>query len=228
MQHEPCDLRSCFLCSNCTPVWKELIAIKKTTLHIKKGGQVFREGEEVKGIYFMYSGAAKVHKQWTQEKELILRFTKTGDLLGHRGLHSGNTYPVTATALEDAQVCFIDAGFLEATLKADHDFTYRIMQFYAAELQKAETRMRNLALMEVKGRIAETLLELQQVFGTHKNKYIAVTVTRQDIAAYAGTTYETVFKFLRTLVAAKIISTAGKNIRINNAGKLAEMVRNAR
>ena len=84
MQHEPCDLRSCFLCSNCTPVWKELIAIKKTTLHIKKGGQVFREGEEVKGIYFMYSGAAKVHKQWTQEKELILRFTKAGDLLGHR------------------------------------------------------------------------------------------------------------------------------------------------
>jgi CRP/FNR family transcriptional regulator len=50
-----------------------------------------------------------------------------------------------------------------------------------------------------------------------------VAVTRQDISAYAGTTYETVFKILRTLVSSKIISVNGKSIRINHAGKLQQL-----
>jgi CRP-like cAMP-binding protein len=228
MKNETCNVSSCFLCSHCIPDWKELIAVKKKTLRFKKGEQLFSEGEKVTGIYFMYSGSAKVHKQWIDQKELIIRFTKAGDILGHRGLGAGDLYPVSATALEDSKACFISNNFLDTTLKADHAFTYRLMQFYAAELQKAEMRMRNLALMEVKGRVAESLLELLAVFGTNKSKYISVPVTRQDIAAYAGTTYETVFKFLKMLINAKIISASGKSIRINNADKLRGFIKNAK
>ncbi|MEO5682452.1 MAG: Crp/Fnr family transcriptional regulator [Chitinophagaceae bacterium] len=220
MRNESCNVSSCFLCSHCTPEWRDLIAVKKTTLRFKKGEQLFKEGEKVTGIYLLYSGAVKVHKHWTDQKELILRFTKAGNMLGHRGLATGDVYPVSATALEDSTACFITSSFLETTLKADHAFTYRLMQLYAAELQKAEMRMRNLALMDVNGRIAEALLELLTVYGTNKSKYISVTVTRQDIAAYAGTTYETVFKMLRTLIASKTISVTGKSIRINNIDKL--------
>jgi len=227
MKKESCNVSSCFLCSQCTTEWRELIAVKKTTLRFKKGEPLFTEGEKVKGIYCMYSGAAKVHKHWRDQKELILRFTKAGDMLGHRGLATGDVYPVSATALEDSTACFIPADFLEATLKTDHAFTYRLVQFYAVELQKAEMRMRNLALMEVNGRIAHTLLELYTVFGLNKNKYISVAVTRQDIAAYAGTTYETVFKFMRTLIASKILSVSGKSIRINSIDKVKELIKNA-
>jgi len=228
MKNETCNVSSCFLCSHCIPEWKELVAIKKRTLRFKKGEQLFSEGEKVTGIYFMYSGSAKVHKHWIDQKELIIRFTKAGDILGHRGLGTGDLYPVSATALEDSKACFISNSFLDTILKADHAFTYRLMQFYAAELQKAEMRMRNLALMEVKGRVAETLLELLAVFGTNKSKYISVPVMRQDIAAYAGTTYETVFKFLKMLTTAKIISASGKSIRINNADKLRGFIKNAK
>jgi CRP/FNR family transcriptional regulator len=102
------------------------------------------------------------------------------------------------------------------------------MQLYAGELQKAEMRMRDLALMEVKGRVAQTLLELHQVFGINREKYIAVAVTRQDIAAYSGTTYETVFKILKTFEKTKTISTAGKSIRVNDLVKLGKIVSTAK
>jgi CRP/FNR family transcriptional regulator len=88
--------------------------------------------------------------------------------------------------------------------------------------------MRNLALMEVKNRIAETLLELLDVFGINAEGYMTVPVTRQDIAAYAGTTYETVFKFLKTLTTDKIISADGKSIKINAENKLRKIVKNAK
>jgi len=209
------------------PEWKEVIAVKKTTLRFRKGALLFKEGEPVKGIYLLYSGAVKVHKKWADGKELIIRFAAVGDILGHRGL-AGDIYPVSATALEDSKACFVSNPFLETTLRADHVFTRTLMQFYAAELQKAELRMRNLALMEVKGRIAEALLELQAVYGTGKNKFIRVPVTRQDIAGYAGTTYETVFKFLKILVDAKVIQVSGKSICIRQPGKLVKMCDSSR
>ncbi len=215
MQAITCNLSNCFLCSFCIPEWKEAIAFRKTTLHIKKGKQLFAEGEKVKGIFFIYSGALKIHKQWIDEKELILRFAKAGDIAGHRGLGGADKYPVSATALEDTKACFITNEFFEALLKTDPALTHRLMNFYVSELQKAEKRMRDLAHMDVRGRIAGALLEIASFFGVDKDKFISVVITRQDIASYSGTTYETVFKFFTDLTQKKIITTSGKSIRIN-------------
>jgi CRP-like cAMP-binding protein len=223
-----CDLNSCFLCRHCSEGWRDLIGLKKTTLFFKKGKSIFTEGQKVTGIYLIFTGSAKVHKQWADKKELIIRFTKAGGIVGFRGLGSSKLYPVSATALEDSKICFIENEFFETTLANNPSLTLQLLQLYADELQKAELRMRNLALMEVKGRIAETLLELQTAFDTKKNKYISVPVSRQDIAAYAGTSYETVFKVMRTWLDEKIISASGKSIRINNLVKLQGIVKHAK
>jgi CRP/FNR family transcriptional regulator len=193
------------------PEWKEVIALKKTTLTVKKGKPVFSEGEKVTGIFFLYAGYVKVHKLWLGQKDLILRFAAPGDILGHRGLGGIDYYPVTATALEDSRLCYISNDFLDASLKANPTLTYQLMHFYAAELQRAEQRMRDMVHMEVKGRVAGALLEIAA---------LPLTVTRQDIASYAGTTYETVFKFFTELTNEKIISTSGKDIRINDPVRL--------
>lgn len=214
MQDLSCGLDHCFLCRHCIPEWKELIAVRKKTLLIKKGKQLFREGEKVNGIFFIYSGVVKILTSWPKGKEIIIRFAKAGEIAGHRGLGGSDVYPITGTALEDTTACFISNEFLETTLKANPLLTYTLMQFYAMELQRAEQRMRDLTHMEVKWRIAGALLDIARIFGEDKDHFLGVTLTRHDIAAYAGTTYETVFKFFTELIAAKIISTSGKSIRI--------------
>lgn len=223
-KNNKCNVSSCFLCRHSGKGWKELIGLKKKNLFFKKGKSIFKEGEKVKGIYFIYSGSVKVHKEWSDKKELVIRFAKSGGVIGFRGFGKTKVYPVSATALEDSKICFVENDFFETSLTNNPSLTYQFMQLYADELLKAELRMRNLALMEVKGRIAETLLELCDLFGAGKNKYLTVAVSRQDIAAHAGTTYETVFKFLRTLINDKIISTSGKNIKVNDTEKLKKFV----
>lgn len=224
MPNVGCDLKSCFLCLHCMPEWKEAVAVKKHTTVFKKGKSIFREGETVKGIYFIYQGSAKIYMQWGGEKELILRFAKAGDILGHRGFGGDHHYPISATALEDSKVCFIPDDFLSATLKTNSGFTNKLLQVFAADLQKAEKRMRDLAHMEVKGRIAFALLEIRETFGVDKEKYISIPILRQDIASYAGTTYETVFRFFTELTRKKILATHGKQIRINNPEALRKMI----
>jgi CRP-like cAMP-binding protein len=98
-----------------------------------------------------------------------------------------------------------------------------MMHLYAAELQKAEKRMRDLTHMEVKGRIAWALLDILAGSGTAPDGTLALKLTRQDIAAYAGTTYETVFKFFAELGAAGVIRTSGKDIEVMRPERLREM-----
>ena len=84
--------------------------------------------------------------------------------------------------------------------------------------------MRDLVHMGVKGRIALALIEIAEIFGSGDDKFIALPIQRQDVAFYAGTTYETVFKFFAELIAKKIIQTSGKNIRINDPDALRQFV----
>lgn len=224
MQEVSCGLDRCFLCRNCIPEWKEVIAGRKKTFLIRKGKALFRHGERVKGIFFLIEGFVKIHAPWAEEKDMIIRFAKAGDIVGHRGWGGEETYPITATALEDTTACFITNEFLDATLKTNPSLTYTLLRFYAAELQTAERRMRELTHMEVKGRIAGALLEILGIFGVNKERYISVPITRQDIASYAGTTYETVFKFFTELIRGKIISTSGKSIRINKSEQLKQYI----
>jgi CRP/FNR family transcriptional regulator len=224
MPKELCNLDTCFLCRNCYPEWKELIEIKKTTVSFKKGKQIINEGEKVKGIYFMYSGLVKVHMQWVNQKELIVRFAKKGDIVGIRGLGDRHVYPISVTAITDTKLCFIPNNFLESTLKVNQQFTYQLMHYYANELQHAEKRMRNLVHMEVKSRVAEALIELASIFNSNTNSPLEITLNRQDIASYAGTTYETVFKFFIELTKKKIISLSGKTIKINQPEKLKSFI----
>lgn len=216
MNTASCGLDRCFLCSHCLPEWKNLVALHKNTIVFKKGKKIFSEGDPVQGIFFVYDGTIKVSMKWDGQKELIVRFARPGDVLGHRGFGGTAIYPISATALEDCKVCFIDNNFLETSLKANTELTYQLMQLYASDLLKAEKRMRDLAHREVKGRIALTVLEIADTFGTGDDQYITVPISRQDIASYAGTTYETVFKFFTELANKNILTTAGKSLKIDD------------
>ena len=99
------------MCKNCKPEWLKAIEANRQSLHFKKGEALFHEGDPVTGMYFIYSGVVKVHKKWSDDKELILRFAKKGAIVGHRGLGNDTIYPITATALTATDICFVDLDF---------------------------------------------------------------------------------------------------------------------
>jgi len=220
-----CDHKSCFLCNLCLPEWLPAIEGNKKTFHFKKGEIIFKEGNPVKGIYFVYSGTVKVHKKWGKEKELIIRFAKNGDIIGHRGLGEEIIYPVSGTALESTTVCFVDLDFFKTTLRINSDFTIRLLMFYADELQRSERKMNNLAHMQVKGRVAYCLVSLKNKFGVTPEGHIDLIISRQDLASYAGTTYETVFRILNEFTQDAIVATNSKTISILNETALINLAK---
>lgn len=219
-----CDANSCFMCQNCLKEWQPAICANKINIKLKKGEILFREGDPVTGIYFVFSGNLKVYKQWDADKELIIRFARNGAILGHRGIGENLNYPISAEALEPSVVCYVDMRFFESTLKVNGELTYKLVNFFASELRKSEQRMRDLAHMSVKGRVADALLKFQEQFGITSTGLINISLSRQELASYAGTTYETVFRVINELVNSQVISLSGKNIAIINHQALTQLV----
>lgn len=220
-----CDLHTCFLCTHCLPEWLPAIGVHRKNLDVKKGEQIFKEGDAASGIFFIYRGTVKVHKRWDKDKDLIIRFAKSGDMLGHMGLGSDLVFPVTATALEPLILCYLDMSFFEATLNVNNKFTYQLMRFFANELQESERRMRNLAHMSVKARISQAFLALKEKFGSGHNGLLGIEITKQDISSYAGVSYETLFKVCQELSRLKIIELNGKAISILKPEALLQIVK---
>ncbi len=207
-----CDLHSCFFCRGCLPEWQPAILAHRRQIRFGKGDAVFREGDPVEGIFFIESGWVKVHQHWGTDKELILRFASDGDVIGHRGLGGENIYPVSATTLHPVRACYIPLDFFMTSLKVNRDFSLQLLLFYASELQESEKRMRNLAHMPVKGRLAQSLLRLHKKFGTDATGALRVPLSQQDLASYTGTAYESVFRILQEFIAEGWIRKEGKKI----------------
>jgi len=209
-----CDLKTCFMCQHSLSEWHPAIASNRKNFVVKKGELIFTEGEPVAGVYFVTSGNVKIHKKWG-DKELILRFANDGAIFGHRGITTKfDVYPISATSLETTHFCVVDIEFFKTTLKVNHDFAHQMLMFYANELHSSEKKMRNLALMSVKSRLAVSLIELKEQFGLDKDGFLALELSRQDLAAYTGATYETVFRTMNELLAERLIKINGKALGI--------------
>ena len=84
-------------------------------------------------------------------------------------------------------------------------------------------KMSNLVHMNVRARVAETLLALLSQFGKSRDGSIDIQLSRQDIAAFTGTTYETLFRTMQEFIQGKLIRVSGKKIFLLKEKKLAEL-----
>jgi CRP-like cAMP-binding protein len=207
-------------CRECLPEWLPAINAHRKSLRFTKGESLFVEGQVMEGMYFITEGIVKVHKHWSDDKELILRIANDGDIVGHRGLGDDNLYPASATALETTSVCYVDLEFFTNSLKVNTGFLYKLMMFFASELKESEKRMRNLAHMPAKGRIAHAIITLVKKFGITDEGRVNIILSRQDMASYTGTTYETYFRIMNELVEEKMVRTDGKSIYVIDKDRL--------
>ncbi|MBG9378297.1 Crp/Fnr family transcriptional regulator [Panacibacter sp. DH6] len=217
-----CDLNTCMMCRLCMKEWKPALAASRSNYTYRKGELIFKEGDAVRGVYFINEGTVKVHKQWG-DKELILRLANSGAIAGHRGLGGDFIYPVSATALGTTEVCFFDLDFFRATIKVNHDLSYELIMFLAGDLKESEQNMRNLVHMPVKNRIAQALIALENKFGVRENGIIDIDISRQDLASFVGTTYETLFRMLNELIEEGLIKADGRHLQIIDKNRVSTL-----
>ena len=145
-----------------------------------------------------------------------------GDILGHRGYGEDLKYPISASALEDSQLCFIsNRDFLDA-LKDNALLGYHLTMFFATELKHAEKRFFNFTTMTVKERLAYILYELATSHGIKKGNHVVIDLylSRKILMNFVATTYESTVRVISEFAKNKILTFQGHSVTVLSMKKL--------
>ncbi len=203
-----------------TPEQLENLAFGKGCNFHKRGNIIYHERTHVNGFYCVNKGIIKMYKTGIDGKEQIIRFAKRGDIIGYRSVLSNESACTTAKVLEDALLCFIPSNTLFQLVKTNSAFAVELMQLTCKELGDSNNYITDIAQKTVRERLAEVLLLLKDTFELDKEKFLQITLTREELANYVGTATESVIRLLSEFKSDKLIELSGRRIKILKPEKL--------
>ncbi len=195
----------------------------KETKTIKKGEPLFEEGERLKGVYCVRSGTSKLSKLSDNGRDQIVKLATKGEVLGQRSVIADGHTNLTATALEDMEVCFIPKSSISDPLRNNPVYVNAVLKQMATDLQFSDSKVVNMAQKSVKQRLAATLLYLDENFGTDQDGNLSLQLTRADIADIVGTAPELLIRTLAKFKKDGLVELKGKKIRIASRSGLQTM-----
>jgi CRP-like cAMP-binding protein len=220
-------------CSNCSASGRsafgslcsgsiQRISEEKTCTYYKKGQTLFHEGTRPMGVFCINSGRIKVFKLGSDGKEQIIKVSTTGDLLGYKALLADDFYGLTATALDDSQICFLPKNEFLEMLAQDSNLQKEILKMVCKENEEMAQRITNLAQKPVRQRLAIALLMLQKTYGIEigVEDEIEINLTREDLANLVGTATESLIRLLHEFKDDKFIEVKGRKIKVIDSGGL--------
>lgn len=196
----------------------------KETKAIKKGEPIFKEGERLNGVFCVRNGISKLSKMSDNGRDQIVKLATKGEVLGQRSVIASQSTNLSATALEDMEVCFIPKKHILDSLQNNPAFTNAVLKRMANDLKLADDIIVHMAQKSVRQRIAEVLLYLDENFGEDKDGYLYLQLARADIADVVGTATELCIRTLTKLKKENIISTNGKRIKLQDKKALSNIV----
>ena len=188
----------------------------KTGKLYKKGQVIFEEVEILNGVYCVKDGVCKLTKLSENGKEQVVKLVVKGGLLGKRSLVSEQKTNLSATALNDMEMCFIPKSEIMNDLAKNPKFTLDVLREMAADLKESDVSLVNMAQKSVKRRTAEILMYVHDNFGVDSEGYLSIILSREDYASIVGTATESAIRILSQFKKEGLISTSGKRIKVED------------
>lgn len=196
----------------------------KTSKRGKKGETIFREGENIRGIFCVRNGVSKLSKTSANGKEQILKLVAKGKILGQTSVFSKESANLSATALDDMDVCFIPKTSIKGILNRNPNFAFELLEQMANDLKEADNLIINMSHRTVRQRIATALLHLKNNFGEDSDGFLRLNLSREDMANLVGTATESCIRIISEFKQKGWLHTSGKKISISKTKKLQELV----
>ena len=165
----------------------DLLNFEKGCNFYKRGNIIYQERNRIAGIYCVNKGIVKLYKTGIDGKEQIVKFAQQGEIIGYRSIISQELACTTAKVIEDALLCFVPAGLFNRLVSENNAFSMQIMKLSLKELGEANKFILNIAQKTVRERLAEVLVLLMDTFSLDDDKFLKVSLTREEIANIVGT-----------------------------------------
>jgi CRP-like cAMP-binding protein len=191
-------LRRVPLFSALTPAQSASIADAIIKRRFKRAEMIVEQGKKSDALYIILTGRARVMSADNRGREVILATLQPGDYIGEMSLIDDEPHSATVRTEVQTDVLMLGREAFSRCLPENSSMSYNIMRGLVQRLRHADRKIESLALMDVYGRVARSLLEFAQDDGVGNLK-IREKISRQDLAKMVGASREMVSRVMKDL-----------------------------
>jgi CRP/FNR family cyclic AMP-dependent transcriptional regulator len=196
-----------------------VIALRDTAQHaikrtFPKNTIVVSEGDQTDSLYIIVSGRVKIYVSDDKGKEIVLSEAGPGEYFGEMVLDEGPRSASVMT-LEPTEFLVIPGeDFMEFVVKSP-EFSLHLILKLIRRVRALTNEVKNLALMDVYGRVARMLLDL--AVDRDGMLVIESRPTQQEMANRVGASREMISRILGDLTSGGYIEVERDRITIARA-----------
>lgn len=186
-------------------------------LQFRKGDTIIKQGMYSTNVAFLRKGLVKIHLAGPYYEQIV-RLVKAPTYLGLPTTFGDKINQYSVTAVEDAEVCFIDVKIFESILMQNPQFAHQIILDLCRNELDSFRRCANRTQKQSRGNIASFLLELSN--SIFESDSFTLPLSQSEIGNLVDTSRENVSRVLSEFDKDGIIGLKGKNVQILNKNSL--------
>lgn len=188
--------------------------------------RVFHEGDHSDACYIVRSGSFRVTREHPDGRAITLATLGTGDIFGELAMLDGEVRSASVEALTDGELLALPAGEVRALLARQPDITVKLIGALVRRLREANERISRQSFQTVPSRVAGVLLQLVADEGPQISDGTEVTIrmNQADLAQLAGTSRESVSRFLADLERAGVVRPGRGRVTVLNPSRLGNYI----
>lgn len=206
----------------------ELHALREVSISRRypKGNVILLAEEEGDTMYVILRGKVKVAIISENGREIILEIFREDDFFGEMSLLDSGPRSATVIAMEDTELLMLRRPEFLDLIRRIPEIATKLLAELTSRLRRADRKIESLALLDVTGRIAGTLLQLAEQNGERMREGVIIRnrPTHQELANMSGTTRETVTRVLKRLERDGYIASLGKDLLVLEDKDLQEVI----
>ncbi|MEO6625759.1 MAG: cyclic nucleotide-binding domain-containing protein [Burkholderiaceae bacterium] len=194
------------------PAHVRSLATRGVLRRYRKGSLLIQEGDLGDTVFIVTAGRIKVFCIDTNDKEISFGNFGPGEYVGEMAL-DGGPRSASVITLEASTCAVITRASLLAFISENPEFAITLLSKVIQRLRLATRDARNLAFVDVYGRLTQFLQELAQpqADGT---QLVSERLTHQAIASRVGCSREMVSRILKDLASGGYLRTMERRIQI--------------
>ena len=157
-------------------------------------------------MHFLYQGIIKLYKTSTSNKELIIKYFTSNELIAEVANYESIPYPASAEVFTSAKIIKINFKKLEKIIFTDVKISYQMQKSLIRKIRNLENVISSYLILDSKERVAKYIYENSEDFFHTKHTLIAQILNMSP---------ETLSRILRVFKDEKIINIKNKTINKN-------------
>jgi CRP/FNR family cyclic AMP-dependent transcriptional regulator len=194
------------------PMVREL-AHRGSVRNFPKNTVIINEGDRGESMFVILSGKVKVYVSDDDGREMILDIYGAGDYVGEMAL-DGRPRSASVMTLESTTCSVVTRDALKEAVASSPDFAMKLVDTLIERARIATDNVKNLALMDVYGRVARLLLSLAKEQPDGK-LVVPERMTQQDIADRVGASRDMISRIFKDLTIGGYVTVIDRVITIN-------------